>query len=202
MDRRSREAIRRRRAEPVPFGRRIRPVDPTGPVQRECSAHAAWLQAADAQSWRRSNNCWGCLMSEPGGWSRPPRESAIRGLTDREQEVLSLMAEGMSNNGISAAMYVSAKTVEVHIGSIFAKLGLEPAASQNRRVGAVLAWLSASRSTRADLSQLPEPARPSNHLRKPRRLLTGSRERGPGSIHHSRSSRRPGYSYESAPPVR
>ncbi len=62
-------------------------------------------------------------------------------LTDREREVLSLMAEGCSNRAIAASLSLSEKTVEAHVRGIFTKLGLLPAPDENRRVLAVLAFL-------------------------------------------------------------
>ena len=62
-------------------------------------------------------------------------------LTDREREVLGLMAEGRSNHAIAQRLVVTLKTVETHIASIFSKLGLEPEADDHRRVLAVLTWL-------------------------------------------------------------
>ena len=64
-------------------------------------------------------------------------------LTDREREVLELMAEGCSNRAIGARLVLSEKTVEAHVRGIFAKLGLLPAPDDNRRVLAVLAFLRA-----------------------------------------------------------
>jgi len=67
----------------------------------------------------------------------------LAGLTAREREVLSLMAEGRSNAGIADLLVISAGVVEKHVASIFAKLGLPPAEGDNRRVLAVLRWLEA-----------------------------------------------------------
>lgn len=62
-------------------------------------------------------------------------------LTQREREVLSLMAEGRSNAAIAAALVVSAGTVEKHVAAIFGKLGLPSSEDHNRRVLAVLRHL-------------------------------------------------------------
>jgi DNA-binding NarL/FixJ family response regulator len=62
-------------------------------------------------------------------------------LTTREREVLGLMAEGLSNRGICDRLFLSPKTVETHINSIFTKLRLSPAPDDHRRVLAVLAFL-------------------------------------------------------------
>jgi DNA-binding NarL/FixJ family response regulator len=62
-------------------------------------------------------------------------------LTDREREVLSLMAEGCSNRAIGARLSLSEKTVEAHVRGIFTKLDLLPAPDDNRRVLAALAFL-------------------------------------------------------------
>jgi DNA-binding NarL/FixJ family response regulator len=62
-------------------------------------------------------------------------------LTEREREVLALMAEGRSNQAIADRIFVTGKTVEAHIASIFSKLGLLPAPDDHRRVLAVLTFL-------------------------------------------------------------
>ena len=65
-------------------------------------------------------------------------------LTDREREVLRLMAEGRSNRAIAKTVYLSERAVERHVTAIFGKLRLEPCRKQHRRVLAVLAHLGAS----------------------------------------------------------
>lgn len=75
-------------------------------------------------------------------------------LTPRESSVLSFMAAGLSNAGIGARMCMSEKTVETHIGAVFAKLGLENDRHENRRVHAVLIWLG----LRAAPTPLPLPS--------------------------------------------
>lgn len=74
---------------------------------------------------------------------RPREPDPLAELTDREREVLSLIAEGRSNAAIAAQLVVTDKTVEAHIRSIFGKLGLEEREG-HRRVLAVLAYLRAS----------------------------------------------------------
>jgi len=65
----------------------------------------------------------------------------ITTLTDREREVLGLMAQGRSNNAICRGLRLTDKTVESHIAHIFTKLDLYPESADHRRVLAVLAWL-------------------------------------------------------------
>jgi DNA-binding NarL/FixJ family response regulator len=65
----------------------------------------------------------------------------IDDLTEREREVLALMAEGRSNQAICDRLFLAPKTVEAHIASIFSKLELQPAPDDHRRVLAVLAHL-------------------------------------------------------------
>jgi DNA-binding NarL/FixJ family response regulator len=62
-------------------------------------------------------------------------------LTPREREILALIAEGRSNQGICHTLWLSPKTVETHIRGAFAKLGIKAAPEDNRRVLAVLAYL-------------------------------------------------------------
>lgn len=74
---------------------------------------------------------------------RRRRRDLVEELSDRERDVLNLMAEGRSNTAIGASLHLSEKTVEGHVRSIFSKLGLEPAAEDHRRVLAVLTYLKA-----------------------------------------------------------
>ncbi|WP_436836422.1 response regulator [Pimelobacter simplex] len=69
------------------------------------------------------------------------RSRPLDRLTDREREVLTLMAEGRSNAAIAARLVVTEKAVGKHINNIFTKLDLPQAGDDNRRVLAVLAWL-------------------------------------------------------------
>ena len=62
-------------------------------------------------------------------------------LTRREREVLSLMAEGLTDRGIAERLFVTPNTVETHIRHIISKLGLPATSADNRRVRAVLAYL-------------------------------------------------------------
>ena len=65
-------------------------------------------------------------------------------LTARERAVLAFVAEGWSNDGIAVQFTVTARTVESHIGRIFAKLGLQASPARHRRVLAALAYLQAN----------------------------------------------------------
>jgi DNA-binding NarL/FixJ family response regulator len=62
-------------------------------------------------------------------------------LTPREREVLGLMAEGLTNAGIARRLFLNARTVETHVGSIMTKLGLYANGEEHRRVLAVLTYL-------------------------------------------------------------
>src|SRR3954454_24298017 len=64
-------------------------------------------------------------------------------LTEREREVLGLIAEGLSNRAIAEHLVVTLKTVETHVGQIFLKLDLRGESREHRRVAAALAFLRA-----------------------------------------------------------
>lgn len=81
-------------------------------------------------------------------------------LTDRETQVLTEMAQGKSNAGISDALFISESAVEKHINSIMMKLGLDPDDSGlNRRVAAVLTFLHSYQPS----DQVPEKPSSSTH---------------------------------------
>jgi DNA-binding NarL/FixJ family response regulator len=73
--------------------------------------------------------------------SRQRADDPILRLTPREREVLVLMAEGSSNQGIADHLVITLRAVEKYVSSIFGKLGLPSTGSESRRVLAVLAFL-------------------------------------------------------------
>jgi DNA-binding NarL/FixJ family response regulator len=74
---------------------------------------------------------------------RPREGSPLDELTARELEVLALIAEGHSNEGICKRLFLSPKTVETHVRHILLKLGIGETSAYHRRVLAVLAYLRA-----------------------------------------------------------
>lgn len=68
-------------------------------------------------------------------------DSPLTRLTERETQILSLIAEGRSNAGVAKALTISERTVEAACAQLFRKLDLEPSPEENRRVLAVLAFL-------------------------------------------------------------
>jgi DNA-binding NarL/FixJ family response regulator len=75
--------------------------------------------------------------------SRRRTHDPIQELSKRERQVLALMAEGRSNQAIGERLFLSPKTVEAHVHSIFTRLDLHPGPDDHRRVLAVLAFLRA-----------------------------------------------------------
>jgi DNA-binding NarL/FixJ family response regulator len=80
--------------------------------------------------------------------ARRANDGPLLGLTEREREVLQVMATGRNNATIAKTLFMSDRAVEKHIGSVFQKLGLVEEHETNRRVMAVLAYVEASGSSR------------------------------------------------------
>ncbi len=88
------------------------------------------------------------LVGPPGG------ADALDSLTGREREVLTLMAQGLSDRGIATRLYITEATVSSHARNVFQKLRIGKDPASNRRVNAVLAYLTARRLGH------PRPTRP------------------------------------------
>jgi DNA-binding NarL/FixJ family response regulator len=75
-------------------------------------------------------------------------DDRLRQLSEREREVLELMAEGLSNTAIGKRLYLSERTVEGHVRQVLMKLDIPPSEDSHRRVLAVLAHLDATQAQR------------------------------------------------------
>jgi DNA-binding NarL/FixJ family response regulator len=75
---------------------------------------------------------------------RRRRTDPLAELTDREREVLALVAEGLTNHAIAQRLFIAERTVEAHVTQIFTKLSIEKGADAHRRVKAVLVFLQSS----------------------------------------------------------
>ena len=78
----------------------------------------------------------------------PAGNGALAELSEREREILKLMAEGLTNTGIAKRLFVSERTVEAHVRHLLSKLDIPQTEDGHRRVLAVLAHLSAARDQR------------------------------------------------------
>lgn len=84
----------------------------------------------------------GATVIDPGVLPDAMRATGrLRCLTEREHEVLGLVATGRSNPGIASELVISRRTVDAHLRSIFTKLGIEADPNGNQRVLAVLNWI-------------------------------------------------------------
>ena len=75
--------------------------------------------------------------------ARPHVDAGLARLTDRERDILTRLAEGRSNQAIADQLGLALRSVEKHVTAIFTKLDLQPAATDHRRVLAVLRYLDA-----------------------------------------------------------
>lgn len=73
----------------------------------------------------------------------------MHALSEREREVLSLMAEGLTNSGIARRLFLTERTVEGHVRSVLTKLDLPGGEDAHRRVQAVIVYLQAGGDRRA-----------------------------------------------------
>ncbi len=85
--------------------------------------------------------------------------SPLGQLSERERQVLALMAEGLSNAAIADRLVLSARTVEAHVAHLLAKLDISDSQETNRRVLAVLAWLGNERDSAARAGSTPSTER-------------------------------------------
>ena len=78
---------------------------------------------------------------------RPRPRSAVDALSERQRQVLALMAKGYSNAGIAQELVLTEKTVENYVGGIFQALGIDREGAVHPRVKAVLAFLEGTQGT-------------------------------------------------------
>jgi DNA-binding NarL/FixJ family response regulator len=104
-----------------------------------------------AEAIRRVGSGGSVLDPEVVRWmlGRKRESSVLSDLTPRELEVLGLLAEGCSNQGVAHRIVVSQRAVEKHVTSILSKLGLPAEPEAHRRVLAVLAYLKEAKPARA-----------------------------------------------------
>ena len=110
-------------------------LEPIGPLASGLAVSAITLAVAGA---------WWLIVSRLlGKPEAPPIADRLAILSARENEVLALLADGVRDADIASRLHLSERTVESHLGRIFAKLGLDTAEGRNRRVLAVRAWSEA-----------------------------------------------------------
>jgi DNA-binding NarL/FixJ family response regulator len=105
----------------------------------------------------RTVACGGCAIDpEIASILRGARRmDPVASLSVRERDVLALMAEGCSNQGVAQRLHLTEKTVESHVRSILLRLGIATEPQLHRRVLAVLHWLQAGHAPAGPASPLP-----------------------------------------------
>jgi DNA-binding NarL/FixJ family response regulator len=93
----------------------------------------------------------------------PAIRDPLARLTERERDVLALIAQGKTDHGIGKALFITRKTVEAHVRSILAKLDLPADANENRRVHAALAFLRAGGTSSPKAVVVTDSGRPRAH---------------------------------------
>lgn len=99
-------------------------ADDAGAATREAGTALAEAEAMGAAPLGAAVREWARRARVPLPGAAPRRHESVASLTDREEEVLTLVAEGLSNRQIGERLYISTKTVSVHVSNVLAKLGV------------------------------------------------------------------------------
>lgn len=126
---------------------------PIGPIIAASLAVVIMLVFRPLERWVTRSILRPVVTEQP---SQALQSTKIAALTDRESEVLGLLAEGLSNAGIAAQLVLSERTVENHLRAVFIKLDLPESRLVNRRVHAANAWQQAATQARGRGEKRPQ----------------------------------------------